>query len=190
MTDPRPLFAQAHAWFAGLIADLDATALAAPTPCPDWQVRTVVAHVIGAARRPRVVAQGGLPSDVPLVVDGIPDAELAATHLDAVRETLAVWSDPAVLDRPVTAPWGTVPGRAALAVWVKEPLVHGWDVAVALGLPSEAPAAVAEAAVADMARFLPADRRGEGVPFAAPVPVAAGAGPTERLAAWLGHARP
>lgn len=190
MTDPRPLFEHAHTWFAGLIAGLDPAELDAPTPCTEWPVRTVIAHVIGAVRRPRVVALGGKPFDVPLVIEGIADDDLAARHREAVRETLDVWSDPAVLDRPVTAPWGTVPGRAALSVWVKEPLVHGWDVAVALGLPSEAPTAVAEAAVADMARFLPADRRGEGVPFGPPVPVPDTAGPTERLAAWLGHARP
>lgn len=185
MTDPRPLFRDAHAWFTTLISG----DLGAPTPCADWDVRTVIAHVIASVDRARVVVDGGSPWDVPVFYDDIADADLAARHQEAVRRTLASWVEPSVLDRLVTAPWGTVPARAAVAGWVKEPLVHGWDIAVALGLPSEGPAAAAEFALADAARFLPADARDERTPFAAVVEVDPQASPTERLAGWLGHAR-
>ena len=43
---------------------------------------------------------------------------------------------------------------------------------------------------AQMQRVLPAEPRGGPIPFAAPVSPRPGAGPTERLANWCGHARP
>ena len=41
----------------------------------------------------------------------------------------AVWADDAVLDELVTVPWGRVPGRAAVWGYIREALVHGWDLA-------------------------------------------------------------
>jgi uncharacterized protein (TIGR03086 family) len=105
----------------------------------------------------------------------------------------SVWAAPAgdgILDREVTAPWGTVPGRAALYGYLNETLVHGWDLAVATGQPVEAPREIAEAALAAAPRTLPAEPRGGHVPFAPPAPPAADAGPTERLANWSGRSRP
>ena len=45
----------------------------------------------------------------------------------------AVWADDARLDALVTVPWGRVPGRAAVWGYMREALVHGWDLAVATG---------------------------------------------------------
>jgi hypothetical protein len=47
-----------------------------------------------------------------------------------------------------------------------------------------------DAAFAAMERFLPAEMRGEGIPFNPVVEPAPGASPTERLANWSGHRRP
>ncbi|GMA41450.1 hypothetical protein GCM10025883_34950 [Mobilicoccus caccae] len=70
-----------------------------------------------------------------------------------------------------------------------EVLAHGWDLATAAGLPAEAPAEIAEAGLAAARATLPAEPRGmaNGVPFDAVVEPAADAGPTERLANWLGR---
>jgi uncharacterized protein (TIGR03086 family) len=83
-----------------------------------------------------------------------------------------------------------VPGRGAVGAYTSETLVHGWDLAVATGQDSEADPELAEAVLALARWAIPAEPRGGHVPFAQPVEPAAGAGATERLANWSGHARP
>lgn len=68
--------------------------------------------------------------------------------------------------------------------------MHGWDLAVATGQPSEADADLASAALALAARTLPAEPRGGHVPFAPVAEPSPDAGPTEQLANWSGHRRP
>ena len=70
-----------------------------------------------------------------------------------------------------------------------------WDVRgmlghlVATGQSPEADPVTAEAALAETKRVMPAEPRGGPIPFAAPVAPQPGAGPTEQLANWCGHAR-
>ncbi len=185
-TDPRPLYAAALAWTHGLMAG--ATDLDAPTPCPEFAVRDLLGHLVATVERARVIGEGGDPRSVPVVLRGLPDP--AGAHADATARTLAVWSDDALLDRELTVPWGTVPGRGAVWGYLNETLVHGWDLAVATGQDPEADPALAGAVLAVVPGFLPAEPRGGPVPFAAPVPPRPGAGPTERLANWSGRTRP
>ncbi|MEJ3656890.1 TIGR03086 family metal-binding protein [Actinomycetes bacterium KLBMP 9759] len=189
-TDPRPLYTQAISWTRGIMARVDADQLDSPTLCTEFDVRTLMGHLVATVERARVIAEGGDFASIPIVRTGIPDAELAASYGAAAEKTLAVWSDDAVLDRPVTVPWGTVPGRASLWGYINETLVHGWDLAVATGQPAEADPALAEAALQVSSTLLPAERRGGPVPFAAPVTPRDGAGPTERLANWSGRPVP
>ena len=102
----------------------------------------------------------------------------------------AFWADGARLDALVTVPWGRVPGHAAMWGYIREALVHGWDLAVATGQDVEADPNTARAALIETQQALPAEPRGGSIPFAAPVDPPDGAGPTERLANWCGHARP
>jgi uncharacterized protein (TIGR03086 family) len=178
--DPRPLYAGALTWVHGLLAAVRREQLDASTPCPEFDVRTLAGHLVGTVDRARVLGEGGDPRTSPFVVSGVADDGYAAAYGEAIGKMWSVWQAPggdAILDREVTVPWGRVPGRAALY-------------AVATGQPAEAPREIAEAALAAAPRTLPAEPRGGHVPFAAPVPPAADAGPTERLANWSGRARP
>lgn len=106
------------------------------------------------------------------------------------RAARKAWSDDDLLTRTVTAPFGEVPGAVGLGGFLMETLAHGRDLAVATGQPCETdPEVVAKAqSVADFA--LPAEARGPGIPFDAPVEPRTEAGPTERLAAYLGRRHP
>lgn len=87
----------------------------------------------------------------------------------------------------VTVPFGTVPGAVALHLRMTEILVHGWDLAQAIGHPTDGfPADLAEdeltfsrGALGD----IPPDRS----PFAPPRPVDDRAPAIDRLAALLGR---
>jgi uncharacterized protein (TIGR03086 family) len=191
ITDPRPLYDGALSWALGVVRRIRPEQLTAATPCTELDVRGLLSHLVATVHRATAVGRGEDARTVPWQAPHPPADDWAGAHADAIDRMWRVWrADDAALDRAVQAPFGVVPGRAALVAYTSETLVHGWDLAVATGQDAEADPAVAEPVLAAMQRFLPAEPRGGPVPFAAPVPPRAGAGPTERLANWCGRARP
>jgi uncharacterized protein (TIGR03086 family) len=188
-TDPRLHYRTALAWVRTLADGVPADRLADPTPCAEWDVRGMLGHLVATVDRVRVIGEGGDPQTTPRVVEGIADDGWTDALAVAEDKMAAVWADDTVLDERVTVPWGRVPGRAAVWGYIREALVHGWDLAVATGQSPEADPATAEAALAETKRVMPAEPRGGPIPFAAPVAPRPGAGPTEQLANWCGHAR-
>ena len=189
-TDPRLHYRTALTWVRTLADGVPADRLADPTPCAEWDVCGMLGHLVATVDRVRVIGEGGDPQTTPRVVEGIADDGWTDALAAAEDKMAAVWADDAVLDELVTVPWGRVPGRAAMWGYIREALVHGWDLAVATGQSPEADPVTAEAALAETKRVMPAEPRGGPIPFAAPVAPRPGAGPTEQLANWCGHARP
>jgi uncharacterized protein (TIGR03086 family) len=177
--DPRTSYAGALDWAATVLDGIRAEQRGNPTPCPEFDVDGLVRHLVATVVKIAAIGEGADPLQLPSQVDE-PLAEARA-------EYERVWTAD-TLDREVAVPWGRAPGRMALWGYVNELLVHTWDVAVATGQPVEAPAGVAEPALAVARMLIPAER--EGFPFAPPVEPAPTAGPTERLANWSGHTRP
>jgi uncharacterized protein (TIGR03086 family) len=188
-TDPRPHYRTALTWVRTLADGVPADRLADPTPCAEWDVRGLLGHLVATVDRVRVIGEGGDPQTTPRVVEGIADDGWTDALGAAEDKMAAVWADDAVLDELVTVPWGRVPGRAAVWGYIREALVHGWDLAVATGQSPEADPVTAEAALAETKLVMPAEPRGGPIPFAAPVAPRPEAGPTEQLANWCGHAR-
>lgn len=186
-TDPRPYYDRALAWAHELIAGVRADQLTRPTPCAEFDVRTLLGHLVATVDRARVIGEGGAPFSVPSVVTGIADDGWADAFAAAAAKMRAIWADDELLDATRTVPWGEVTGRAVVWGYTNEALVHGWDLAIATGQPAEADAELATAALAGAKDQIPAERRGGPVPFAPVVEPAPVAGPTERLANWSGH---
>lgn len=188
--DPRPLLVRALDQAGDLVAGTAPEALGRPTPCDGWDVRTVLRHLVGVHRRIAHVGRGGTFSEVS-AMPGIPDERLPAELTAARAEVDRVWgldgSGDTVLDREVTVPWGTMPGRFAGFGYVQELTVHAWDLAAATDrvavLDDELAAAIEDTAH----RVLPAEPRGGPIPFGPPVAVASDAGAYPRLVAWLGR---
>ena len=191
-SDPRTLYSAALSWALEVVRGVHPDQLDGPTPCTELDVRALLAHLVATVDRAAVLGRGGDAAAAPWSAETVGDG-WAGAYAGAIDGMWAVWGGPdgdALLDRVVTAPFGTVPGRAAVMAYTSETLVHGWDLAVATGQHAEADPGVAEAVLAVMQRVLPAEPRGGRVPFAAPVPPRADAGPTERLANWCGRSRP
>jgi uncharacterized protein (TIGR03086 family) len=188
--DPRPLLTRALDQVGDLVAGTAPDALDRPTPCDDWDVRTLLDHLVGVHRRIAHVGAGGLFSEVdsmPEVAAGRHLAELTSARADLDASWGLGGSDAAVLDRVLTVPWGTMPGRFVGFGYVQELTVHAWDLAAATGRTGGLDDGLA-AAIEDTARrVLPAEPRGGPIPFGPPVAVADGAAPTVRLIAWLGR---
>lgn len=184
--DPRPLLLSAAEQIVGLIGAVRPDQLDGATPCSDYDVRALCGHVVAAIRRATVVAAGGDALSVPPVLE-IPDRELAAVAAAQVEQLATAWGDDAVLDRMLTLPFGTMPGRAAAAAYSQELTTHAWDLARAVGSVGALRPELA-AAVLPMARqFVPAQVRGGRVPFGPVVTADPDAGPYVQLAAWLGR---
>jgi uncharacterized protein (TIGR03086 family) len=185
--DPRPLLARALDQIGELVATTPPDALDHPTPCAGWDVRTLLDHLVGVHRRIAHVGAGGDFADVPTdpaVAPGTHAAEIAAARADVER----VWiRDEALLDRVLTVPWGTMPGRFVGFGYVQELTVHAWDLGAATGRTGELDDELALAVEDTARRVLPAEPRGGDIPFGPPVPVAADAAPYARLVGWLGR---
>lgn len=183
LIDPRPIYFGATTWVTGLLGAVRDDQRTRPTPCDEFDVRTLASHLVATVGRIVAIAELGSPDSVPPLA---PEHD-AGTFAQLAERAQRAWADDALLDKLVTVPWGEVPGRFALWGYTNEALVHGWDLAVATGQPAEADPALVEPTASVVGRFIPADARVPGVPFSAVVEPRAEAGPTERLANWSGR---
>lgn len=185
--DPRPFHRRATEQAARLIATVRPDQLTLPTACTEFDVRGLLSHVVGGTLR---IAEIGEGSDTPraATAEGVPDDGWPAAYGEARARVLKAWESDERMASPVRVPWGDLTGREALGGFVMELVAHTWDLSEALGHPTELDPEQAEFALVAAHRGLPASRpRDAGVPFDPIVEAPAGAGPYERLAAWLGR---
>jgi uncharacterized protein (TIGR03086 family) len=109
---------------------------AAATPCTDWDVRYLVAHVVGGNRFASLVLGGATSAEAMDVVMSSP--QLGADPLSDFDASAADQRDrfggSGVLASIVSHPLGELPGERFLRMRVFDVAVHAWDLAVALGL--------------------------------------------------------
>jgi uncharacterized protein (TIGR03086 family) len=185
--DPRPLYARALDQTESIVEAVRLDQLGNPTPCTEYDVRTLLSHMVGGLKRIAYVGEGGNALDVVPVADGVPDDGWPDAFRQSGQRVRAAWADDATLDALATVPWGQVPGRAALAGYVQEVVMHGWDLATATGQQTELDPELAEFALVFAHQALPPEHRGPEVPFGPVTPAPDGAGPYAQLAAWLGR---
>jgi uncharacterized protein (TIGR03086 family) len=153
----------------------------APTPCQGWDVRALLGHLVGGNRLYAAALSGAAkPGGDPLGADPV------GAYRESAAAVVAAFRAPGALERPVTVPFGTVPGATALDLRVVEVLVHGWDLARATGRTVAFPNEVVEQEIAFSRQALPripSERR----PFEASRPVPEDAPPLDRLVALLGR---
>jgi uncharacterized protein (TIGR03086 family) len=122
-----------------------------PTPCAQWDLRALLAHMtvqhLGFAAS--ATGQGGEDLETwrvrPLTAD------YRAEYAEAAERAIAAFAEPDVLERtfplPEIGPTVAVPGRQAISFHFIDYVVHGWDVARALDRLFELPADLVAAAV-------------------------------------------
>ncbi|MER5538173.1 TIGR03086 family metal-binding protein [Streptomyces mirabilis] len=186
--DPRPLYTRATEQIAALVATVRPEQLAGPTPCAEFDVRTLLSHIAGGTRRIAVVGAGGDGMAVRPFLDGVEDDRWSAAYDEVRTEVQKSWANDARLDALVTVPWGEAPGRIALSGYVMEAVTHTWDLSESLGRPLALDPELAEFALGIARRALPDERRDdEELPFDSAVPAPEGADAYGRLAAYLGR---
>jgi uncharacterized protein (TIGR03086 family) len=110
-----------------VVANADAL-LEAPTPCSEFTVSELAAHMSGFA--PMSIAAGNRSEFAPAEWDpeGWPHS-----YLQALTEIAAAWSSPDALEGAVQFAGDEMPAAQAASITVLELLVHGWDFARATG---------------------------------------------------------
>jgi uncharacterized protein (TIGR03086 family) len=197
-TDPRPAYARAVALGGEVIAGVRPDQLRAPTPCSEFDVATLLDHLVLVLERTAAMGRGDDAMAVQPAgrTEGWADAWQQAAHANQ-----AAWSDEA-LDRKVTLPWTSMSGAEVLQMYTSEVTVHTWDLATATGQHPRWDDAVVGTALDAMRRDLPVEGRREMIeeamrnmppgtprvfPFADAVPVPEDAPLIDRLAGWTGR---
>lgn len=184
-TDIRDHLAAAQSWTASLLAGVSDDQWTLPTPCTELDVRALAEHLLAVQERLLRMGRDGSLGEAPPERIASPESDVAGAFARAAEAAISAWGDERMATA-VVAPWGTHPAPVVLGGYVSEHVVHGWDLAVATGQPSEAPGEIADLALHAMRQALPAEGR-EGLPFSDPVEPAPDAGPTELLANWTGR---
>lgn len=162
-----------------------------PTPCADWDLAALLAHMAvqhhGFAR-----ALAGEHTDVadwhptPLGTDFVTAYDRAADHVLASFGASEVTGRTAYL--PEIRGGVTVPATMAMGFHFVDYVVHSWDVAAAVGLPVEFDEEVLAAALV-VAGQVPVDEasRGPGMAFGPVLVPAPDCPPLDRVLTTLGR---
>lgn len=155
-----------------------------PTPCPDYDVRTLVNHMVGWLRLFADSADERPPSveDPRAFTTDDPGGELRAAADDVVR----AWRTRGT-DRSVRFLTSELPGESLLGMTLMEYVTHGLDLARATGQAMPFTDDELETTLARAQANLPDEYRGEGMPFGPAVPVPDDAPAAHRLLGFMGR---
>jgi uncharacterized protein (TIGR03086 family) len=172
-TDLLDLYARASDWTAGKVAGT--TDLEAATPCEEWRVRDLLAHMLDTQRYFAGAARGEDPPPPSATPPPLSTQDPAADLAEVRAQLLEAFGGEGVIER--TGP--------LLGIAFTEQLLHGWDLARATDQDATMPAGLAEAAYeAIHGRF--SDEQRKGV-FGPELPAGDDATPEERLLAYTGR---
>lgn len=163
--------------------------ISAPTPCTEWDLRSLLNHVIGTLWLSEALFTDQSPRH-PMVPGGLPPTDLAgsdpaAAYAEASAAALTAAGTGDALTRLHTTPLGDMPGPALAGFTTLDILVHGWDLAQATGQPMSLDGKLAAHVLAFAEQAITPDTRAPRIGPAVAVP--AGAPLTDRLVGFLGR---
>lgn len=183
LPDLRPQLLAAFEMADRLLRATPAGSLDSPTPCDDFTVRDLRAHLLTVVQRIRIVLTGGHFSEVEHLTV-VSDADYLDEWSGQLR-ALELALPTVDLSAPATFPFGTLPAAGGIVSYVGEVTVHSWDLATAIGRSDLLDDGLAAVVLPSTLQRIPADR--DGLPFAAPVPVPADASAIDQLVGWMGR---
>jgi uncharacterized protein (TIGR03086 family) len=134
VTDVRALYRRAQDTFGRHVHGVGDGQWTAATPCADWDVRTLVNHVLGEVRWAVPLFEGATVAEVGGRFDGDLLGDDPVARWDAAaREALAAMDDEGAMDRIVHLSFGDFQGRVYSMQLFADLLIHGWDLSVATG---------------------------------------------------------
>jgi uncharacterized protein (TIGR03086 family) len=170
---------------ADLIGGVGDTDWDKTTPCSEFTVRDLVAHMVGWSASFEAAAEGRTPEGDPSAYEV--SASTAADFQQAVAGIVAGWHENGT-DRSVSLIGaGPLPGKMVLEMTLMEYLAHGWDLARATAQTMPYTDDEAQAVLDLAVKTLPVEYRGEGKPFGEIVDVPVHAPVLEQFAGFMGR---
>jgi uncharacterized protein (TIGR03086 family) len=180
------LLASAISYALGACGQVARAEMALPTPCADWDLEALLAHLAASmADLESALRTGHLdldPNEPDHPAPGFDSDPVEVVRDQAANLLFACYSHHGS-DRFVRVGDLPLPAGIVACAGAVEIAVHGWDVAAARGHGDPIPPALA----ARMLRLSPLLVTGREGLFGAPVPVPAQASPGDRLVAYLGR---
>ena len=188
-TDRRPALTRSYENAAQVVAGIRPEQLTGPTPCPEYDVATLVDHLVGAGWRTVALGRGETPTG-----EEFPHVELADAPDQlrrAGKEAEAAWADDRRLAATTVMPWGeTYTGATLVDMDLAELSGHAWDLAFSTGQLASLDPALAGVALEGARAMLKPEYRNAmspGNPFGDEVSVGDGAGDWDRFAGFMGR---
>ena len=173
-----------------IVSQASAADLSRPTPCPDWTLAELLAHMT-AQHNGFAAAAAGDGADLVHWQTGAPVADPVGEYAAAAARVMAAFAAAGVLAGefvlPEINPELPFPAAEAIGFHFVDYVVHGWDVARALGRAYDLEPDVLAAAL-PIAQGVPDGerRRRPGAAFAPRVAASSGA-PLGQIVALLGR---
>jgi uncharacterized protein (TIGR03086 family) len=181
--DPAESYRRASEWTAAVFARIRPDQMSNSTPCHDWDVRTVVNHVVDSNLRFAKAVRGADPSREPS--DGYVGDDVAAAYRASTDEVQAAMETEGATERMFPIPMGELPGTVLYSIAMTEQLLHGWDLAVATSQDTSLDPALVAAADAILRPAVDAGQAGSA--YSPPTKVDAGASAQDKLIALVGR---
>jgi uncharacterized protein (TIGR03086 family) len=165
--------------------------LTAATPCTDYDVRAVIDHLAwGAVLSQRAATRTPLEHDWSSLtpapfLDGVPVEQWAAAVPAELDTAADAWADPAAWEGETLMGTAPMPAGVVGPMMLAEFVVHGWDLARAIGAPYDVPAELGEAVLAAVQPLAQMGR--DGGWYGPEVPVPADAPAFERALGLVGR---
>lgn len=167
------------------LADVSDPLLDRPTPCADWTLDGLLAHMEDALDAFTEAATGHVLADPAPVAGRRSAANRVAGLQERACVLLGTWSALPARGGRIAVGDRALPGALLIGLAALEITVHGWDVGQATGRRARIPDPLAAALLLPARRLVGPDDR--GVRFARARPTSVDAAYDERLLAFLGR---
>jgi uncharacterized protein (TIGR03086 family) len=177
--DPLVAHQRAQDTFAHVLVNVTSDQLSSPTPCPEWDVKALIDHVIAGNKRV-VERAGGQAAPLP--------EDLGTAHRASAKAAQETFAGPEALTHTYQLPIGELPGTTFIELRTSDLFAHAWDLASATGQPTDLDPELAEYVLAFSKRMMARPGlRGDGRPFGEEQPCGDEHPAADRVAAFLGR---
>ena len=137
--EPLDAIAVASSTFVDVLDQVEPGQLGAATPCEDWDVRELVAHVIVGSQMGVALLDGATLDEA----KGFWGQTFGDDVIDVCREAISLQLDRihavSDWDAVVHHPMGDIPASQLLGFRIGDLTLHAWDLATALGVDDGIP---------------------------------------------------